>query len=132
MMNLYRLSDYLLPRCPYCFKNLVPGELKQYETTYEHVDDPNREYFPPRPTFVCDCELGKYGYWNIQEGAFYVKDYSEFHKKFPRQKSFAHNAAIFSFDWFCEVERLFERRINKAKRFFKPLRRKEMKNEPSR
>ena len=57
-------------KCPFCGKELTNGERRKYETLIDHVDDPNKEDFPLRPTWVCDCEKAKDSFWDMF-GYFY-------------------------------------------------------------
>ena len=105
MSNFYRLSNYLDMRCPNCFKKLVSGEPKQYETALDHVQDPNGEMYerPHRETFVCSCGLGALGFWG-EDGGFYVTgDYRVLRKIYKRSDPFGYSA-VFSFDWFIEFD----------------------------
>ena len=60
--------------CPFCGKELTKGEKKRYETLIDHVDDPNRENYPLRDTWVCNCEKSKDGFWDMF-GDYYSKHY---------------------------------------------------------
>lgn len=59
-------------RCPHCGQALIRGPLREYETLCEHVEDPNREEYPLRPTFVCPAgDACMAGYWD-RDGDFYA------------------------------------------------------------
>ena len=57
-------------KCPFCKKKLQAGELKEFETVWEHVENPNYEDFPLRPTWFCDCEMSLDCFWD-EWGEFY-------------------------------------------------------------
>ena len=50
--------------CPFCGRQLKAGELRRYETLIDHVSDPNREYYPLRETWVCDCNKSHGLFWD--------------------------------------------------------------------
>jgi hypothetical protein len=58
-------------RCPFCKRELVRGEDRRYETIAEHGDNPNREDYPLRATYVCECEEEHDLFWDF-DGAVYM------------------------------------------------------------
>lgn len=62
-------------KCPFCKRELVRGEDRRYETLCDHVDNPNRNEYPLRPTYVCECDEANGLYWD-QEGGTYITDHS--------------------------------------------------------
>lgn len=119
--KFYKLSGIMKWRCPNCKKVLVPGEQKRYETTCDHVEDPNGEYGPRplRKTLTCSCDFGKLGFWG-EEGGFYSKVYIKPSKKF-NFKLTKYNAAIFSFDWWIEFDHWFFWKGYNFRQFIKKL-----------
>jgi len=63
-------------RCPFCHKKLTEGNKKKFENLCDHVSDPNQENYPERPTYVCDCETSKGGFWD-GHGDFYCSEYKD-------------------------------------------------------
>ena len=62
--------------CPFCKKPLIEGKLREFETTSDHVSNPNAEHYPMRKTFECSCTPK--GFWD-DYGSFYGdKDNIEF------------------------------------------------------
>lgn len=60
--------------CPKCHKELISGELREFETLSEHVMNPNMEQYPLRPTFICnnpECECSKKDIFWIENGDCY-------------------------------------------------------------
>lgn len=63
-------------RCPFCHRKLVKGNYQKFETLCDHVDDPNKEDYPERPTYICDCKVSKGGFWDSL-GDFYCSEYKD-------------------------------------------------------
>jgi hypothetical protein len=58
-------------RCPKCKVTLVDGGKRKYETLSEHVEDPNKEDYPLRDSYICPNQcFGKDSFFNY-EGAIY-------------------------------------------------------------
>jgi hypothetical protein len=86
--------------CPYCHKELIGGELKEFETLCEHVSDPNQESFPLRETFVCnndECPCSKEDLFWDSEGAMYG-----WNRNFKFKDDI--NSAYPSFERKCDIE----------------------------
>lgn len=68
-------------KCPVCKSELVRGEDKEFETSSEHVCNPNQNSYPLRPTWEClnnKCELSGYDcFWN---------EYGELYSNIPYSK----------------------------------------------
>ncbi len=60
-------------RCPKCGGKLVQGPSLEFETLAEHIWDPNKEEYPPRPTFWC-----KNGYCKTKGKGFF-SGYGEYY-----------------------------------------------------
>lgn len=76
--------------CPYCHCAVVRGKDKRFETLCEHVEDPNREEYPLRPTWVCEnlkCALSKEQVFWDDRGSMYgwsdALSCRDFHSTYP-------------------------------------------------
>ena len=58
-------------RCPKCKATLIYGGKRRYETSSEHVEDPNKEYYPLRDIYVCPNQCFEEGVFFNYEGAIY-------------------------------------------------------------
>ena len=58
-------------QCPFCESELFYGGKKIFETTFEHVSDPNMTYFPERDVWICDCDISDGCFWD-NWGDFYL------------------------------------------------------------
>lgn len=82
--------------CPFCKRKLEQGEKRRYETTCEHVDDPNADSYPLRDTYVCSCDESKNSYWSIDGESYSLV----FNPKNWGKKT----EAINSFAWECRIK----------------------------
>jgi hypothetical protein len=76
--------------CPKCDKELIKGKDQRFETSSEHVCNPNQEVYPLRPTWVCnnpecDC-FEKETFWNESGecyGGYRIKFPNDIHSAYP-------------------------------------------------
>ena len=84
-------------RCPECKTELIPGDLKEFETLLEHVSDPNQEEYPPRPTCVCPNRcFGEKQFFDT-DGGSYGGSFSIHEKYYSALDSFDRKIAIGSY-----------------------------------
>lgn len=64
-------------RCPKCKATLVYGGERKYETLAEHVEDPNKEDYPLRPSHICPNQcFGKDQFFDYDGGSYGGKDWT--------------------------------------------------------
>lgn len=100
-------------KCPFCKSNLTIGEYRRYQTSCEHVYDPNSTP-PERETNVCTCERSKFYFWDYDGGVYTCIDYTYEQYK-ADEKELGSLSALGSIEREIEDESKADKKKEKAK-----------------